>query len=152
MSTEIPASYADNFEHTFDDKGRITVPSEWRQPGFETYLYIFPSTEKCLKVFPASWLAERKQEVKGKGYTHPKRKALELLTSRAQTAIFDAQGRIMIKEKMRAGAGLKREVVLEGRSDHFQIWDKAAWSEQNARAITFEETMDALEAEEATGL
>jgi len=144
MSTEVRASYTDNFGHAFDDKGRITVPSEWRQPWFETCLYVFPSAEKCLKVFPASWLGQKQEQVSKLKYSDPVRKSLELLASRAQSAIFDAQGRIMIKEKMRTGAGLKREAMLVGHNDHFQIWDKTTWEEQNVRAITFEEAVEAI--------
>jgi division/cell wall cluster transcriptional repressor MraZ len=56
----------------------------------------------------------------------PMRKGVEVLASKAQSATFDQQGRIMVKEKLRQGAGLKKEAVLVGRLDHFQIWDKAA--------------------------
>ncbi len=55
-------------------------------------------------------------------------RALEDLAASAQSAAFDQQGRIMVKEKLRAsGAGLKKDAMLVGRLDHFQIWDKAAW-------------------------
>ncbi len=40
MSTETRASYTDTFGHAFDAKGRITVPSEWRQASFEKNLFI----------------------------------------------------------------------------------------------------------------
>ncbi len=40
----------------------------------------------------------------------------------AQSATWDQQGRIMVKEKLRQRAGLKKEAVLVGAFTHFEIW------------------------------
>ena len=52
MSIEARASYSDSFTHGFDAKGRITVPSEWRQPSFEQSLFVLPSKDRCVRVYP----------------------------------------------------------------------------------------------------
>ena len=96
--TEVRASYTDSFAHAFDAKGRITVPSEWRQPTFEATLYVLPSSNRCLKVYPASWLGQLQEKVSQLKIGDPMRQGVETLASRAQTAILDTQGRIMIKE------------------------------------------------------
>ena len=141
--TEVRASYTDSFAHAFDAKGRITVPSEWRQPTFETTLYVLPSSNRCLKVYPASWLGRLQEKVSQLKVGDPMRQSVEALASRAQTAILDTQGRIMIKEKLRDGAGLKKEAMLVGRLDHFQVWEQAAWEKQDTANITVEEAMSA---------
>ena len=140
---EVRASYTDSFAHAFDAKGRITVPSEWRQPTFETTLYVLPSSNRCLKVYPASWLGRLQEKVSQLKVGDPMRQNVEVLASRAQTAILDTQGRIMIKEKLREGAGLKKDAMLVGRLDHFQVWDQAAWEKQDTANITVEEAMSA---------
>lgn len=144
MSTEVRASYTDSFGHSFDVKGRITVPAEWRQPFFETSLFILPSSEKCLKVYPASWLGRLQEQVAKLKAADPMRKGAENLASTAQSATFDTQGRIMVKEKLREGAGLKKDVVLVGRLDHFQIWDKAMWQGKEVAEMTVEQALEAI--------
>ncbi len=70
------------------------------------------------------------------------RQGVELLASKAQSATFDQQGRIMVKEKLRSGASLKKDAVLVGRLDHFQIWDKAAWSGKDTATMTTRHWLD----------
>jgi MraZ protein len=74
----------------------------------------------------------------------PMRQGVEILASKAQSATFDNQGRIMVKEKLREGASLKKEAVLIGRLDHFQIWDKATWEKKDTATMTVEEALRAM--------
>jgi MraZ protein len=144
MSSEVRASYTDSFGHAFDAKGRITVPAEWRQASFETSLFVLPSSDRCVKVYPASWLGRLQEEVSKLKSADPMRKGVEDLATRAQSAPFDTQGRIMVKEKLREGAGLRKDAILVGRLDHFQIWDKAVWEKRSTAAMTVEEALSAI--------
>ena len=144
MSTEVRASYTDSFGHAFDAKGRITVPAEWRAESFETRLFVFPSSETCLKVYPESWLGQLQEKVSALKAADPMRAGVERLASKAQSATFDQQGRIMVKQNLRQGSGLKKDAVLVGRLDHFQIWDKAAWEKQETAKMTVEEALSAI--------
>jgi MraZ protein len=144
MSTEVRASYTDSFAHAFDPKGRITVPSEWRQPMFETSLFVLPSKERCVRVYPASWLGRLQEKVSQLAGSNPQRVGVENLATTAQSATFDTQGRIMVKEKLREGAGLKKDAMLVGRLDHFEIWDKAVWEKQRTASITVEDALSAI--------
>jgi MraZ protein len=140
---EVRASYTDCFAHSFDAKGRITVPSEWRETPFEKTLYIVPSKEKCVKVYPASWLGDLQREVSKLKAADPQRKRVEDLAMTAQTAAFDGQGRIMVKEKLRESAGLGKDVMLVGRLDHFQILNRDTFEEQkSATSLTVEGVLE----------
>ena len=141
---EYRASYTDSFAHAFDAKGRITVPSEWREAPFENRLVILRSKSPCLRVYPASWfsrLQARTDELKS---TDPSRAEMERLAASAQNAAFDQQGRIMVKESFRTAAGLKKDAMLVGCSDHFQIWDKAAWESRQPAPVTVEDALLAM--------
>jgi len=144
MANETRASYTDTFGHAFDAKGRITVPSEWRGESYEAHLFIAPSTEKCVRVYPASWLGRLQEKISELKTVDPQRIKMEQLASIVQGTTWDQQGRIMVKEKLRAGAGLKKESVLVGRFDHFQIWDKAVWDAQQPTPTTVEEALSAM--------
>ena len=144
MSTEVRASYTDSFGHAFDPKGRITVPAEWRQPSFEASLFVLPSKDRCVRVYPASWLGRLQEQVSRLKAADPMRQGVEVLASKAQSATFDSQGRIMVKEKLREGAGLTKDAVLVGRLDHFQILDKAVWEKKETATMTVEEALSAI--------
>ena len=144
MSTPARVSYTDTFSHAFDEKGRITVPSEWRQPGFEEYLFVLPSSESCVKVYPASWLGRLQEQVSTLKAADPMRLGVEVLASKAQSASFDQQGRISVKKLLRDAAGIKKDAVLVGRLDHFQIWDKKAWEAKDTATMTVEEALRAI--------
>ncbi len=138
-------SYTSTFEHTFDAKGRITVPAAWRRENHEKSLHIFPSSQKgCILVYPESWMSDRFTELAGLKRGDPQRKQFEALASIAQPAEFDEAGRIMVKEKLRQNAGLKKDVSLVGCGDHFEIWDEAVREKQPPIATTFEDAAGAL--------
>lgn len=144
MSNEARASYTDTFGHAFDAKGRITVPSEWRGDTFESNLFVLPSSEACVRVYPGSWLSDLQEKLKTLKDADPVRRQVQELASMAQSATFDQQGRIMVKEKLRQRAGLKKEAVLVGLLTHFEIWDKAAWEKKKSAEPTVEEALSAM--------
>ena len=144
MIPDLRASYTDTFEHAFDAKGRITVPAEWRADSYEKRLFLLRSKDRCVRVYPESWLARLQLQIATLKGSDPMRQQVEELASSAQMATWDQQGRIMVKEKLRQGAGLKKEAVLVGRLERFEIWDKAVWNAKQATAITVEEALSAI--------
>jgi MraZ protein len=144
MANDTRASYTDTFGHAFDAKGRITVPSEWREESYEKRLFVVPTAEKCVRVYPESWLGRLQEQVSLLKDADPMRKKMKDVASLAQGTTWDQQGRMMVKEKLRLGAGLKKESVMVGRLDHFEIWDKAAWDAQETTPTTIEEALSAM--------
>jgi MraZ protein len=141
---EYRASYTDSFAHSFDAKGRITVPAEWRDERFENRLFILPSSDKCLRVYPASWFGRLQERVADMKSTDSSREWIGKLASTAQNAAFDQQGRIMVKESFRSSVGLKKDAMLVGRLDHFEIWNKATWDGRDSAPVTVEDALRAM--------
>jgi len=144
MSTLARASYTDTFSHAFDGKGRITVPAEWRGDAFEASLFVLPSAEACVRVYPASWMSDLQEKLKILKDADPVRRQVQALASMAQSTTWDQQGRMMVKEKLRARASLKKDAVLVGLMTHFEIWDKAAWEKKQVAEPNVEETLSAI--------
>ena len=134
-------AYTDRFEFSLDDKGRVSVPVEWRGEAFEKRFLLLPSEEGCLRVYPASFLGRQLEKLSAEGVTSTdaRRKSLEKLASVMQAAEPDQQGRIMIREKFRQHAGLNRQAVLVGRLDHFEIWEPRRWQKVAPPTLTFEQ-------------
>jgi MraZ protein len=134
-------AYTDRFEFSLDDKGRVSVPVEWRGEAFEKRFLLLPSEEGCLRVYPATFLGRQLEKLSAEGVTSTdaRRKSLEKLASVMQAAEPDQQGRIMIREKFRQHAGLNRQAVLVGRLDHFEIWEPRRWQKVAPPTLTFEQ-------------
>ena len=132
-------AYTDTFEHSMDAKGRVTVPSEWRGEGYADRLCIVPSEEKCLKVYPADVMAEKMQLLQQAPVNDPRRKMLERLASITQSVSIDAQGRIMVKDKLRELVSLDKTALFKGCFDHFQIWDPQEAKEGENEQLTWEQ-------------
>ncbi|NBR45653.1 MAG: division/cell wall cluster transcriptional repressor MraZ [Verrucomicrobia bacterium] len=134
-------AYTDRFEFSLDDKGRVSVPAEWRGEAFEKRFLVMPSEEGCLRVYPASFLGRQLEKLSAEGATSTdvRRRSLEKLASVMQSVEPDQQGRVMIREKFRQHAGLNRQAVLVGRLDHFDIWEPRRWQKVAPPALTFEQ-------------
>ena len=51
----------------------------------------------------------------------------KILNSRVKRCEIDNSGRITISAAQREAAGLDKEVVIIGDTDHFEIWDVDRW-------------------------
>lgn len=146
MNAPVREIYTDTFEHSFDEKGRIAVPAEWRSENHEKRFHIMPPVmgQNCLKVYPVSFLSEKREALKGLPLNDPKRKQFENLAQRVQTTEWDKQGRMMVKLHLRRTVALLKEVVLAGSGDHFEIWDRKEWLERQKDGGSFEEILSGL--------
>jgi MraZ protein len=144
MNATLKEVYTDIFEHSFDEKGRVAVPCEWRTEAHEKRLHVIRSGDGCLKVYPASFLSEQREKLKDASISDPRRKQLEIAAQFIQAAECDQQGRIVVKNDNRKHAGLKKEAVLIGCLDHFEIWDRKKWKDRQKDAGNFEEVMSQI--------
>ena len=137
------------FEHTLDRKGRLIVPSKFREALKEAYaekLYITRGLDKCLFIFTEEeW---KVQESKFRSMTFTKsehRKFNRIIFSGAQDIVPDKQGRILLPGYLKEYALIKKEVVFIGVSNRIEIWSKDSWKEFYANSKeSFEEIAENL--------
>jgi MraZ protein len=48
---------------------------------------------------------------------------------------IDATGRVLISPELRAAASIAKDMVLLGMGNHFELWDKATYDAQEAKAM-----------------
>lgn len=116
------------YEHTIDDKNRLTLPAKFRQ-AFADGVVLARGIEPCLTAYPSGeWAATVESRLRE---LDPLRKEGRLMQrfffSGAAEAELDKQGRVMIPSSLAEHAGLGKEVVVAGIRDHLEIWDRAAW-------------------------
>ncbi|NQT95143.1 MAG: division/cell wall cluster transcriptional repressor MraZ [Candidatus Omnitrophica bacterium] len=121
------------FAHTLDRKGRLIIPSKFREALKEAYaekLYVTRGLDKCLFIFTEEeWKA---QESKFRSMSFVKsdhRKFNRLFFSGAQDVIPDKQGRVLLPSFLKEYASIKKDVVLIGISDRIEVWSKELWRE-----------------------
>lgn len=119
-------------EHSIDRKGRLIIPSKFREVFKENYVerfFVTRGLDTCLFVFTEDeW---KKQESKFKSLPFTSREARNfnrLYFSGACEVTCDKQGRILVPEYLNAYAQIKRDVVIVGVSNRMEIWSKENWA------------------------
>ena len=131
------------YKHTLDAKGRIIVPSKFREELGSTF-YITKGLNKSLFAYPQQEWAVL--EAKIKALPMVKSRDLQLFFfSSAFEAEADKQGRVLITPDLREYAGLTKDVTVIGAANRMEIWDSAKWQEMSS-ALTDEKIAEAMEA------
>jgi transcriptional regulator MraZ len=116
------------YEHTLDEKGRLTLPSRLR-PYFEGGIVITKGVDRCLFAFPPEEWATFKANIKANADLSAKGRQLSrMFFSTAFEAALDKQGRVLVPPKLAGYAGLSRDVTVAGVDDRLEIWDTNEWN------------------------
>jgi MraZ protein len=116
------------YEHTLDEKGRLTLPSRLR-PYFEGGIVITKGVDRCLFAFPPEEWAAFKANIKAHADLSSKGRQLSrMFFSMAFEASLDRQGRVLVPTKLAQYAGLARDVTLAGVDDRLEIWSTEEWN------------------------
>jgi MraZ protein len=135
MPTKIKLPFLGHYPGLIDDKGRISIPADYRHalpedsggtivltPGSEAYMNVFP-----LDLFNGVW---QQADSDSLGFASDDSLARDTaLLSEAVYREIDSQGRITVPQSLLKQAGIGREVVFMGRWNHFVIWDAQAFEE-----------------------
>ncbi len=129
----IKTMFTGRFEHTIDTKGRVSIPSKFREilcVSFTENLVVTNDVEGCLVAYPEMIWKEFTDRVAEKSrFDLNVRNLLRFYISGAQECPLDKQGRIMIPPALRDYAGLAKDIVLVGQVKTIEIWSKEKWSE-----------------------
>ncbi len=118
-----------DFPHTLDDKGRLIMPSKFRNE-LGTNFIVTRGLEGCLFVFTESKWTEFTEQLNSKGLSKKDvRSITRFFCSCAMTSDLDKQGRFLVNKNLREFAGIERDVMIIGVSDRIEIWSKEKWNE-----------------------
>lgn len=110
------------YRHSLDDKNRIIVPSKFRSRldgkfiatrGLDGCLACYPVAEFEKYIANLSSLPVERKEV---------RQYLRILSANAVECEMDGQGRAVLPLNLREFALIKREVVIAGANNRFEVW------------------------------
>ena len=126
------------FEHTIDEKNRLSVPSSFRlaiQGSNDDRVSIAQSirgSSLCLEVYPFSeWFTMVEELSKLPRFDQRVKDIRAYIVGNAHECAMDKQGRILIAPSLRQYADLQKDVVLTGDVKRFCIWSKEGWLKFN---------------------
>lgn len=124
------------YEHSLDDKGRVTIPSRLRD-DLQTHFVITKGLDGCLFLYPMEEWGKMEERLKSLPMTNANARAFaRLFLAGAQDVEVDKQFRVVIPPRLREHAGIEKEVVLVGVSTRVELWARERWEGYQAEAQT----------------
>lgn len=135
------------YEHLIDGKGRLSIPSRFRDTLAERYdsRLVVTTYDNCLIAYPlAEWLKLEEKIAILPEFKKDTKAFLRFFYSSASDCAIDRLGRILLPQTLRDYAKLEKDVVVIGAFRHMEIWSKPLWAEAEA-AASQEDIVNTLE-------
>jgi MraZ protein len=122
------------FEHTIDEKGRITIPAKFRG-RLAAGMVITKAIDNCLWLYPMDVWEDLAQRISNLRLTDPKaREFSRQVFGSASDAVPDRQGRVNLPTYLRDYAGIDKQAVVIGLYNHCEVWNADHWRERQAQS------------------
>jgi MraZ protein len=122
--------------HTMDSKGRVIIPARWREviTASTSDGLMVSCMDECLVSYTHQAWAEIENRILSLAKkSESLRRFRRLFIGSASECTLDKQDRILIPPTLRQYAQLDKEIVLVGVLDHFEIWSRDGWENENKR-------------------
>ena len=119
------------YQHNFDEKGRLMVPARFRELLLDGGAYITQGFDRCLMVMTSVYFKQVYDSINAMNMADPNARLLRrLIFANAYPVETDKVGRILVPQNLRTFANLEGEAIVAGQGDYFEIWTPATWDEQ----------------------
>ena len=125
-----PTVFKGTYRHRMDAKGRLPVPAAFRRAlgAGDGSRLVLTQLDQCVAAYPvAEWERLEVQLAQLPPFSGPAKTLTRLVTSRAVDCDLDGQGRVLLPPGLREAAGLKREAVVVGVLNRFEVWSPERW-------------------------
>jgi MraZ protein len=125
--------FLNQYQHSFDDKGRLTIPSKFRELPAEG-AFVVQGLDRNLMVLPPAVFQLIYNRLMAMNLTDPTARLLRrIILGNALPVVPDGAGRILLSQNLKEYADLKENVVFVGQGDYFEIWSPELWKEQEVQ-------------------
>ena len=135
------------FKHSIDSKGRITIPSKFREDLSDGFV-MTKGLDNCLFVYPRSEWIKIEEELKSLPLANKNVGSfVRTFFSGATDANIDKQGRVLIPQNLRSHALIEidKEAVIIGVSTRAEIWSSSSWDYyNNEEGLSYEEMAEQM--------
>ncbi len=124
--------FMSQYNHTVDTKGRLIVPSKFREQLGDEFV-VTKGMDGCLFVYANDdWNAFEQKLTSLPLINKEARKFARFFLAGAASVEVDKQGRILLPTNLRQFAGLEKDVVLVGVGSRIEIWSLENWENMDA--------------------
>lgn len=123
--------FFDQFEHTIDGKGRLVLPSAYRDAFKEGGYLTFMGASVGLFT-PEGWEKHLFRLQSNDVFT---RKDISQVLALTSPFTPDGQHRVSISPKLRARVGIDREVTIVGQASHAAIYPRDVWAAREEESL-----------------
>jgi MraZ protein len=137
---------------TLDDKGRMVVPTRYRERLLERsagqLVVTVDRDGECLLIYPlADWEQVERSLMQLPSLHAQARRLQRLMVGHATDLGLDAHGRMLLPPELREFAGLDRRAMLIGQGNRCELWDESRWTERRDFWLKSEASASVLPAE-----
>ena len=119
------------YNHTVDAKGRLIVPSKFREQLGEEFV-VTKGLDGCLFVYENTEWKALEEKLHALPLTNANaRKFSRFFLAGATTCEVDKQGRILLPAILREFAKIDKDAVLVGVGSRIEIWSREIWNQSN---------------------
>jgi len=122
------------YKHVIDDKSRVLISTRLRnqidaeEHGSNFYLVLGANGILCL--YPEKYFEQIVLSVAPTTAAPDEAVAFERMSfALASKVELDAQGRLLLNDRLRKRAGLKNQITLVGVRDHIELWNSKSWEQ-----------------------
>lgn len=131
--SRVRARFVGRSDLSLDEKGRLVVPSRFRERLGQRFYVTVGIPEPCLALYPEeAWEHEVGRRLDEATITDENYEAYGIysryVTQNTEEATLDGQGRFVIPPGLRAYAEIEREVVAIGYNTRIELWAKSRFS------------------------
>lgn len=127
-------TFSGSFDHSLDGKGRVIIPASFREALGDDFTITINPDKTAVAIYPkAMW--DRQLERLARIDPLDKigaRYERYLMSVSFSGNSMDAQGRVLIPQKLRAKIGLTRDIVFVGVISYIEIWDAEVYAKTEA--------------------
>lgn len=117
------------YHHTIDDKGRIIIPSKFREELGDVFV-ITRGIENCLFVYSMESWKRITDKLNSLPFTKKDaRNFVRFFMSGATNVELDKQGRVNVTAPLVQYANLVKDCVVIGTGDRLEIWSQESWDD-----------------------
>ena len=120
-------TFIGEYSYTLDSKGRINIPSKFRQVLSEdnkSTFVISRGMDECIYVYPLTQWKEIEESLRRLSSLSVTNRTFVRNTARyASPSTFDKQGRITLTSALIDYSGLKKNVKIIGMVNKMEIWN-----------------------------
>ena len=133
------------YQHSLDAKGRITVPSRFREQLGEKFVAT-KGLDNCIFLYPMEEWKTIEEKLRSLPFTRADvRSFARFFFSGASEMEIDRQGRTLIPVNLREYASIDKDLIIIGVGSRIEIWSATNWGKYTLEAeSSYEEIAESM--------